>query len=156
MNIKKINLASSLLIFVIFFQSISAESISFKPEEEKLLLADEVFNKLSQKHYVQEWEDGFNYKYIEYLIDELDGDKRYFTKSEVARFLNSAKYFNNSKHEFDLKAAYKIINLYFNRLIEFSEYQIKLIKKEDFSFDGSDFLDIYAEDNVWQASKSSL
>ena len=156
MNIKKINLASSLLIFVIFFQPISAESISFKPEEEKLLLADEVFNKLSQKHYVQEWEDGFNYKYIEYLIDELDGDKRYFTKSEVARFLNSAKYFNNSKHEFDLKAAYKIINLYFNRLIEFSEYQIKLIKKEDFSFDGSDFLDIYAEDNVWQASKSSL
>jgi carboxyl-terminal processing protease len=156
LNIKKINLASSLLIFVIFFQSISAESISFKPEEEKLLLADEVFNKLSQKHYVQEWEDGFNYKYIEYLIDELDGDKRYFTKSEVARFLNSAKYFNNSKYEFDLKAAYKIINLYFNRLIEFSEYQIKLIKKEDFSFDGSDFLDIYAEDNVWQASKSSL
>ena len=44
MNIKKINLASSLLIFVIFFQSISAESISFKPEEEKLLLADEVLS----------------------------------------------------------------------------------------------------------------
>ena len=128
-----------------------AGNITFKADENRVLLSDEIFTKLTEEHYAQILDDDFNYKYIEHLINELDNNKRYFTKYEVNRFLNSAKLFNPSKQTFDIKSAYKIINLYFNRLLEFSDYQIMLIEKEAFIYSGVDSLDIYSDDNEWQA-----
>ncbi|RZO16036.1 MAG: peptidase [SAR86 cluster bacterium] len=137
-------------------QPLLADEIAFKPNDKSIILADEVFNKLSKEHYIQEIEGDFNYNYIDYLINELDDDKRYFTKLEVNYFLNTSKSFSSSEHAFDLESAYKIINLYFNRLIELSEFQLELIQKNDFDFNGSDTLDIYSEDNEWKPSKISL
>ena len=145
-----------LFILTIILQPLLADEIAFKPDDENIILADEVFNKLSKEHYIQEIEGNFNYNYIDYLINELDDDKRYFTKLEVNYFLNTSKSFSSSEHAFDLESAYKIINLYFNRLIELSEFQLELIQKNDFDFNGSDTLDIYSEDNEWKPSKISL
>ena len=156
MNIKNFNWALSFFILTILLQPLLADEIAFKPDDENIILADEVFNKLSKEHYIQEIEGDFNYNYIRYLINELDDDKRYFTKLEVNYFLNTSKSFSSSEHAFDLESAYKIINLYFNRLIELSEFQLELIQKNDFDFNGSDTLDIYSEDNEWKPSKISL
>ena len=145
-----------LFILTIILQPLLADEIAFKPNDKNIILADEVFNKLSKEHYIQEIEGDFNYNYIDYLINELDDDKRYFTKLEVNYFLNTSKSFSSSEHAFDLESAYKIINLYFNRLIELSEFQLELIHKNDFDFNGSDTLDIYSEDNEWKPSKISL
>ena len=153
MNIKNINFASKLLILALFSQSLLAGKINFIPNDERILLSNEIFEKLTEEHYIQATDEDFNYKYIEHLIGELDDNKRYFTKYEVNRFLNSAKIFNSSKQTFDVSSAYKIINLYFNRLVEYSDYQIYLLEKETFSFSGKDFLDIYSDDNDWQPSK---
>ncbi len=156
MNIKNFNWALSFFILTILLQPLLADEIAFKPDDENIILADEVFNKLSKEHYIQEIEGDFNYNYIEYLINELDDDKRYFTKLEVNYFLNTSKSFSSSEHAFDLESAYKIINLYFNRLIELSEFQLELIHNNNFNFNGSDTLDIYSEDNEWKPSKISL
>ena len=145
-----------LFILTIILQPLLADEIAFKPNDKNIILADEVFNKLSKEHYIQEIEGDFNYNYIDYLINELDDDKRYFTKLEVNYFLNTSKSFSSSEHAFDLESAYKIINLYFNRLIELSEFQLELIQKNNFDFNGSDTLDIYSEDNEWKPSKISL
>jgi len=156
LNIKKINFTSKLFILALFSHSLLAGNIAFKADDNRILLSDEIFTKLTEEHYVQKLDDDFNYKYIEHLIDELDNNKQYFTKYEVNRFLNSAKLFNPSKQSFDIKSAYKIINLYFNRLLEFSDYQIMLIEKEAFIYNGIDSLDIYSDDNEWQPSKLAL
>lgn len=156
MNIKNFNWVLKLFILTIILQPLLADEIAFKPNDKNIILADEVFNKLSKEHYIQEIEGDFNYNYIDYLINELDDDKRYFTKLEVNYFLNTSKSFSSSEHAFDLESAYKIINLYFNRLIELSEFQLELIQKNDFDFNGSDTLDIYSEDNEWKPSKISL
>ena len=156
MNIKKINFTSKLFILALFSHSLLAGNIAFKADDNRILLSDEIFTKLTEEHYVQKLDDDFNYKYIEHLIDELDNNKQYFTKYEVNRFLSSAKLFNPSKQSFDIKSAYKIINLYFNRLLEFSDYQIMLIEKEAFIYNGIDSLDIYSDDNEWQPSKLAL
>ena len=156
MNIKKINFTSKLFILALFSHSLLAGNIAFKADDNRILLSDEIFTKLTEEHYVQKLDDDFNYKYIEHLIDELDNNKQYFTKYEVNRFLSSAKLFNPSKQSFDIKSAYKIINLYFNRLLEFSDYQIMLIEKEAFMYNGIDSLDIYSDDNEWQPSKLAL
>ena len=156
MNIKNFNWVLKLFILTIILQPLLADEIAFKPNDKSIILADEVFNKLSKEHYIQQIEGDFNYNYIDYLINELDDDKRYFTKLEVNYFLNTSKSFSSSEHAFDLESAYKIINLYFNRLIELSEFQLELIQKNDFDFNGSDTLDIYSEDNEWKPSKISL
>lgn len=52
--------------------------------------------------------------------------------------------------------AYLVINLYFERLVAFSEYQIKLIEKNSFDFTKDEFIDIYYEDNQWAKSEALL
>ena len=133
----------------------SQEYISTNLTEEKINLSNEVFNKLKKEHYIKNFvKDDFNIRYINALIDRLDGNKLYFIESEIANFKEeSNQYLGNS---FDIDLAYLIINLYFERLVAFSEYQIKLIEKNSFDFTKDEFIDIYYEDNQWAESEALL
>ena len=133
----------------------SQEYISTNLTEEKINLSNEVFKKLKKEHYIKNFvKDDFNIKYIDALIDRLDGNKLYFIESEITNFKEeSNQYLGNS---FDIDLAYLIINLYFERLVAFSEYQIKLIEKNSFDFTKDEFIDIYYEDNQWAESEALL
>lgn len=131
------------------------EYISTNLTEEKINLSKEVFNKLKKEHYIKNFvKDDFNIKYIDALINKLDENKLYFIASEIKKFQNESKEY--SKQYFDIDLAYLIINLYFERLAAFSEYQIKLIEKNSFDFTKQDFIDIYYEDNQWPESEYLL
>lgn len=133
----------------------SQEYISTNLTEEKINLSNEVFKKLKKEHYIKNFvKDDFNIRYINALIDRLDGNKLYFIESEITNFKEeSNQYLGNS---FDIDLAYLIINLYFERLVAFSEYQIKLIEKNSFDFTKDEFIDIYYEDNQWAKSEALL
>ena len=133
----------------------SQEYISTNLTEEKINLSNEVFKKLKKEHYIKNFvKDDFNIRYINALIDRLDGNKLYFIESEIANFKEeSNQYLGNS---FDIDLAYLVINLYFERLVAFSEYQIKLIEKNSFDFTKDEFIDIYYEDNQWAESEALL
>ena len=133
----------------------SQEYISTNLTEEKINLSNEVFKKLKKEHYIKNFvKDDFNIRYINALIDRLDGNKLYFIESEIANFKEeSNQYLGNS---FDINLAYLVINLYFERLVAFSEYQIKLIEKNSFDFTKDEFIDIYYEDNQWAKSEALL
>ena len=131
------------------------EYISTNLTEEKINLSKEVFNKLKEEHFIKNFvKDDFNIKYIDALINKLDENKLYFIASEIKKFQNESKEY--SKQYFDIDLAYLIINLYFERLAAFSEYQIKLIEKNSFDFTKQDFIDIYYEDNQWPESEYLL
>ena len=85
------------LILLLLSQSLHASNIAFVPDDKKIALSEEIFNKLSKEHYVQELSNDFNHKYIEHLIDELDGNKRYFTKNACFGFVVNLN-FNFSIH----------------------------------------------------------
>jgi len=133
----------------------SQEYISTNLTEEKINLSNEVFKKLKKEHYIKNFvKDDFNIRYINALIDRLDGNKLYFIETEITNFKEeSNQYLGNS---FDIDLAYLIINLYFERLVAFSEYQIKLIEKNSFDFTKDEFIDIYYEDNQWAESEALL
>ena len=133
----------------------SQEYISTNLTEEKINLSNEVFKKLKKEHYIKNFvKDDFNIRYINALIDRLDGNKLYFIESEITNFKEeSNQYLGNS---FDINLAYLVINLYFERLVAFSEYQIKLIEKNSFDFTKDEFIDIYYEDNQWAESEALL
>lgn len=142
---------------------ISCGNSTYEPEvylstnltEEKIVLSKEVFKKLKKEHYIKNFvKDDFNIKYINALIDRLDENKLYFVQSEIDNFSEESKKY--AENFFDIDLAYSVINLYFERLVAFSEYQIKLIKKQKFDFTKDEYIDIYYEDNQWSKSESDL
>ena len=131
------------------------EYISTNLTDEKINLSKEVFKKLQKEHYIKNFvKDDFNNKYIDALIERLDENKLYFLESEIKNFKEESSQYSGKF--FDIDLAYLIINLYFERLVDFSEFQIKLIEKDSFDFTKDEFIDIYYEDNQWPASEALL
>ena len=142
---------------------ISCGNSTYEPEvyistnltDEKIALSKEVFKKLKKDHYIKNFvKDDFNINYINALIDRLDENKLYFVQSEIDNFSEESKKY--AENFFDIDLAYSVINLYFERLLAFSEYQIKLIEKQKFDFTKDEYIDIYYEDNQWSKSESDL
>ena len=126
--------------------------ISTNLTEEKVNLSKEVFSKLKKEHYIKNFvKEDFNNKYVDALINRLDENKLYFVSSEIKKFQEESNKY--SEKYFDIDLAYLIINLYFERLLIFSEYQIKLIEEDSFDFTKEEYIDIYYEDNQWPESE---
>ena len=126
--------------------------ISTNLTEEKVNLSKEVFIKLKKEHYIKNFvKEDFNSKYVDALINKLDENKLHFVSSEIKKFQEESNKY--SEKYFDIDLAYLIINLYFERLLIFSEYQIKLIEEDSFDFTKEEFIDIYYEDNQWPESE---
>ena len=126
--------------------------ISTNLTEEKVNLSKEVFSKLKKEHYIKNFvKEDFNNKYVDALINRLDENKLYFVSSEIKKFKEESNKYSEKYLDIDL--AYLIINLYFERLLIFSEYQIKLIEEDSFDFTKEEYIDIYYEDNQWPESE---
>ena len=61
-----------------------------------------------------------------------------------------------TEYDFDIELAYELINLYFARMIDFSEFQIQLLKNDVFDFNKDEYLDIFYDDNKWASSYNQL
>ena len=121
-------------MLVIFFFGVSSEAeINIEVSANKTLLSEEIFNKISNEHFFEDdVPDDLNLKLGIALIKTLDSQKIYFTKNEVSKFMRD---FRSRSPRINIISSYKVINLYFNRLIAATEYQIKFIENKRFDFD---------------------
>ena len=134
---------------------IAEEYISIELSDSKKELSQEIFKKLNNEHYIKEIDkDNFNERYFEAIIEKLDKEKNLFIEKEVQSYIKKSR--NVIDGDFDIKLAYELINLYFERLTEFFEYQIDLIEENTFDFSKKEYLDIYYEDNQWQSNFNDL
>ena len=123
--------------------------------ENKRNLSNEIFNKLEKEHYLKKIDkNNFNKKYFDAIIERLDENKNLFIADEVQKFIKESEVF--TENHFDIELAYELINLYFQRLVDFSNFQIKLIEENNFDFSKEDYLDIFYEDNQWQSNFDDL
>ena len=131
------------------------EYVNIELSDSKKNLSKEIFKKLEKEHYLKKInKDNFNEKYIKAILEKLDKNKTYFTKEEVEFFLSRSM--QNDSDYFDIELAYNLINLYYKKLIDFSDYQIYLLDKFEFDFSKEEYLDIFYEDNQWISSDKSL
>ena len=131
------------------------EYINIELSDSKKGLSNEIFKKLEKEHYLKKInKDNFNERYIKAIFEKLDKNKTYFTKEEVEFFLS--KSMQNNSDYFDIELAYNLINLYYKKLIDFSDYQIYLLDEFEFDFSKEEYLDIFYEDNQWVSSNKSL
>ena len=134
---------------------IAEEYISIELSDSKKELSQEIFKKLNNEHYIQEIDkDNFNERYFEAIIEKLDKEKNLFIEKEVQSYIKKSR--DVVDGDFDIKLAYELINLYFDRLTDFFEYQIDLIEENTFDFSKKEYLDIYYEDNQWQSNFNDL
>ena len=121
-------------MLIIFFFGVSSEAkINIEVSANKALLSEEIFNKISNEHFFEDdVPDDLNLKLGTALIETLDSQKIYFTKNEVSKFMVD---FRSQSPRINITSSYKVINLYFNRLIAATEYQIKFIESKRFDFD---------------------
>ena len=134
---------------------IAEEYISIELSDSKKELSQEIFKKLNNEHYIKEIDkDNFNERYFEAIIEKLDKEKNLFIEKEVQSYIKKSR--NVIDGDFDIKLAYELINLYFDRLTEFFKYQIDLIEENTFDFSKKEYLDIYYEDNQWQSNFNDL
>ena len=148
-----INLRLCILLLSSFV--IANEYTNIELSDSKKNLSKEIFKKLEKEHYIKEInKDNFNERYLKAIIEKLDKEKNLFIEEEVQSYLKRSK--DVSNNDFDIDLAYELINLYFDRLIEFFEYQIILIEENAFDFSKKEYLDIFYEDNQWQTNFDDL
>jgi len=127
-------------------------NLDIKPTLKNQKIQKEIIKKLKDDHFfkVNNIED-INSIFQEKLIESLDPSKVYFTKLEFEQYRN-----NLNDEIFDLNSSFKILNEYFNRLVEATSYQIDILKDFDFNFSKSEYMDVYSEDNEWKSSFTEL
>ena len=123
--------------------------------ENKKNLSNEIYWILQRDHFQENIDKtDFNKRYIKAIIEKLDKNKNYFTINEVNDFLEKSN--RSSDNDFNIELGYEVINLYFTKLIQFSQYQIELVKEDSFDFNKDEYLDIFYEDNQWALSSDNL
>jgi len=127
-------------------------NIDIKPTLKNQKIQKEIIKKLKEDHFfkVNNIED-INNIFHEKLIESLDPSKVYFTKLEFEQYGN-----NLNDESFDLINSFRILNKYFNRLVEATSYQIEILKDFNFDFSKSEYMDIYSDDNEWKSTFSEL
>ena len=144
------------ILIIIFSIGVSSDNYNkIDLSENKRNLSNEIFNKLEKEHYLKKIDkNNFNKKYFDAIIERLDENKNLFIADEVQKFIKESEVF--TENDFDIELAYELINLYFQRLVDFSNFQIKLIEENNFDFSKEDYLDIFYEDNQWQSNFDDL
>ena len=127
-------------------------NLDIKPTLKIQKIQKEIIKKLKEDHFfkVNNIED-INNIFLEKLIESLDPSKVYFTKLEFEQYGN-----NLNDESFDLNNSFRILNKYFNRLVEATSYQIEILKDFNFDFSKSEYMDIYSDDNEWKSSFTEL
>ncbi|MDB3881280.1 carboxy terminal-processing peptidase [Gammaproteobacteria bacterium] len=159
--------ALSLIAILLLSVSIEAK-INIPASVEKQELCQEIYKKMTNEHFFNDKNLGsINSEIFDALLDQLDSQKIYFTKSEIksykrkfSKFDNpisyQKKYLKPSLCSIDLKSNFAFINLYFNRLIEATNYQLKEVTKQNFDFTKDEFIIIDDDQQKWQQSKLEL
>jgi carboxyl-terminal processing protease len=138
-------------LLIIFFFGMSSEAeINIEVSANKALLSEEILNKINNEHFFKDAiPNDLNLKLGTALIETLDSQKIYFTKNEVSKFM---KDFRSQSPRINITSSYKVINLYFNRLIAATEYQVKFIANKRFDFDLEETIIINEDLIEWQNS----
>ena len=135
---------------------------------EKQKLCQEIYQKMTSEHFFNDKDLGsINSEIFDALIDELDSQKIYFTENEIdsykrkfvqfdSRSSYQKKLLKSSLCSIDIKSKFAFINLYFNRLIEATNYQLNSVAKKNFDYTKEEFIVIDDDQKKWQKSKYKL
>ena len=159
--------ALSLLAIISLSISLDAK-INIFPSQEKQILCQEIFKKMTEEHFFNNKDLSYlNAKIFDSLLDQLDPEKIYFTEHETVsykrkfskyddQFSLRRKFINPPLCSIDLESKFQFINLYLNRLIESTNYQLKEVAKKNFDFSNDETILINDQKKLRKRNKYEL
>ena len=159
--------ALSLIAILLLSIGVGAK-INISASEEKQVLCQEIYKKMINEHFFNDKDlTSINSEIFDTLVDQLDSQKIYFTENEMASFKKKfsrfddptsyqKKYSKSSLCSIDLKSEFAFINLYFNRLIEATNYQLKEVSRKNFDFSKEEIILIDDDQKKWHKNKFEL
>ena len=140
--------------------------INIPASAEKQKLCQEIYQKMTNEHFFNDKDlSSINSEIFDALVINLIPKKYISQKMKSASFKRKFSKFDNkislSKKIFkifhfaaiDLKSKFAFVNLYFNRLIEATNYQLKEVSKKNFDFTKNDTIIIDDDQKKWHKSK---
>ena len=159
----------ALSLLTILLLSIGVEAkINITASAEKQELCQEIYQKMANEHFFNDKDlSSINAEIFNALVAQLDSQKIYFTENEIRSFKRKFSQFDNpnsyqkkylrpSLCSIDLKSNFAFINLYFNRLIEATNFQLKEVAKKSFDYTKEEIIVINDDKKNWQKSKFEL
>jgi carboxyl-terminal processing protease len=159
----------ALCLIAILLLSIGVEAkINIPVSAEKQKLCQEIYSRMTSEHFFKDKDlSAINAKVFGALVDQLDTQKIYFTENEISSLKRKfskfdrtisyqKKYVKSPLCSIDLKSKFAFVNLYFNRLIEATNYQLKEVSKMNFDFTKEETITIDDDQKKWQKSKFEL
>ena len=159
--------ALSLIPIILLSISVVAK-INLTASSEKQELCQEIYHKMTNEHFFNNKDlSSINSEIFNTLVNQLDPQKIYFTENEISSFKRKFFQFDNPSSyqkkylqpalcSIDLKSMFAFINLYFNRLIETTNYQLKEVSKRNFDFTKDEVIVIDNDSKKWRRSKFEL
>ncbi|MDC0440723.1 carboxy terminal-processing peptidase [Gammaproteobacteria bacterium] len=157
----------SLIAILLLSNSIESK-INIPASAKKQELCQEIYVKMTNEHFFSDKDlSSINSEIFDALLDQLDSQKIYFTENEISSYKRKfskfdkptsyqKKYLKSSLCSIDLKSNFTFINLYFNRLIEATNYQLKEVSKQNFDFTKKEIIIIDDDQKKWWKSKFEL
>ena len=159
----------ALCLIAILLLSIGVEAkINIPVSAEKQKLCQEIYTRMASEHFFKDKDlTAINAEVFDALVDQLDTQKIYFTENEISSLKRKfskfdgtisyqKKYAKSPPCSIDLKSKFAFINLYFNRLIEATNYQLKEVSKMSFDFTKEETIIIDDDQKKRQKSKFEL
>jgi len=142
------------LLIAVSFSCVIDAKISILPSSEKEALSQEILIKITNDHFFKDGAlENLNLQLVDALLDYLDSRKIYFTAYEIKQL---KKKIDPRDNQVDLQISYELINLYYNRLLEATEYQSNILQRAKFSFTSNEEMVIEDDLKKWPRSKFEL
>ncbi|MFG1488420.1 S41 family peptidase, partial [Oceanospirillum sp. HFRX-1_2] len=137
----------------------SAYADLLEPTKEQQQAAQDIVERLNYGHYREiELNDQLSEEIYDHYLEQLDGNKAYFTQSEIKQFDRYKQRLDDDLKKGDLTAAFEIYNLYQEKVTARIDSQLEQLDQfpDDYEFKRNDALMIDREDFAWAASDDEL
>lgn len=139
------------------FSTAHAEALA--PTKEQRQAAQDIVERLNYGHYREvELDDQLSEEIYDHFLEQLDGNKAYFTQAEITQFSQYRLRLDDDLKKGDLTAAFEIYNLYQKKVISRIESQLQLLDSfpEDYAFIREETLLLDRENIAWASSPEEL
>ncbi len=136
-----------------------ADALPGAPTPEQVTTSKLVYGLLSDSRYAyrpRPLDATMSSEIFDHYLEALDGNKLFFTASDIARFRAYEQGMGESVRSGNLEPAYTIFALYRQRVADRVAYARGLLKQDIFDFTGDDRWEYDREEAAWAADSAAL
>lgn len=132
---------------------------NLEPSRNHSVTSQQIMNNLLRGHYEhQRLDDKLSSKVLDILLDDVDSTRSYFLASDIEEFEKYRKRLDDALARGDMQPGFLMFNRFQQRVSERLSFLLNELqgKAKDYTFDGSDTLELDREEADWATTAEEL